>query len=87
MFLWVCVQGAFGAWTVTMKLQPVIVTLHLLFGMTLLALAAWLGGREDHLLHPGPGLAARMHGNCAACARWPGWPAPYCWSSWPWAGG
>jgi len=54
LFLWVCVQGAFGAWTVTMKLQPVIVTLHLLFGMTLLALAAWLGGREDHLLKPAP---------------------------------
>jgi cytochrome c oxidase assembly protein subunit 15 len=54
LFLWVCVQGAFGAWTVTMKLQPVIVTLHLLFGMTLLALAAWLGGREDHLLNPPP---------------------------------
>jgi cytochrome c oxidase assembly protein subunit 15 len=58
LFLWVCVQGAFGAWTVTMKLQPVIVTLHLLFGMTLLALAAWLGGREDHLLHPTPALTA-----------------------------
>ncbi|MFN3886079.1 MAG: COX15/CtaA family protein [Aquabacterium sp.] len=29
-FLWVCVQGAFGALTVTMKLQPIIVTLHLL---------------------------------------------------------
>lgn len=52
LFLWVCVQGAFGAWTVTLKLQPVIVTLHLLFGMTLLALAVWLGGREDHLLAP-----------------------------------
>jgi cytochrome c oxidase assembly protein subunit 15 len=57
LFLWVCVQGAFGAWTVTLKLQPVIVTLHLLFGMTLLALAAWLGGREDNLLHPTPALA------------------------------
>ncbi len=57
LFVWVLVQGAFGAWTVTLKLQPVIVTLHLLFGMTLLALAAWLGGREDHLLHPGPALA------------------------------
>jgi cytochrome c oxidase assembly protein subunit 15 len=57
LFLWVCVQGAFGAWTVTLKLQPVIVTLHLLFGMTLLALAAWLGGREDHLLKPMPALA------------------------------
>jgi cytochrome c oxidase assembly protein subunit 15 len=57
MFLWVCVQGAFGAWTVTMKLQPVIVTLHLLFGMALLALSVWLGGREDHLLHPAPSPA------------------------------
>jgi cytochrome c oxidase assembly protein subunit 15 len=48
----VCVQGAFGAWTVTMKLQPIIVTLHLLFGLTLLALAVWLGGREDNLMAP-----------------------------------
>src|SRR4051794_36671625 len=30
---WVCLQGAFGAFTVTMKLQPVIVTLHLLGGL------------------------------------------------------
>jgi cytochrome c oxidase assembly protein subunit 15 len=58
LFVWVCVQGAFGAWTVTLKLQPVIVTLHLLFGMTLLALAAWLGGREDARLQPAPALAA-----------------------------
>jgi cytochrome c oxidase assembly protein subunit 15 len=36
--LWVCLQGAFGALTVTMKLQPAIVTLHLLGGMVLLAL-------------------------------------------------
>jgi cytochrome c oxidase assembly protein subunit 15 len=50
LLLWVCVQGAFGAWTVTLKLQPVIVTLHLLFGMTMLAMAVWLGGREDKLL-------------------------------------
>jgi cytochrome c oxidase assembly protein subunit 15 len=35
---WVCVQGAFGALTVTMKLFPVIVTLHLLGGLALLAL-------------------------------------------------
>ena len=52
LLLWVCVQGAFGAWTVTLKLQPVIVTLHLLFGMTMLAIAVWLGGREDKLLAP-----------------------------------
>lgn len=39
--LWVCVQGAFGALTVTMKLFPAIVTLHLLFGLGLLMLLAW----------------------------------------------
>ena len=36
--VWVCIQGAFGALTVTMKLFPAIVTLHLLGGMLLLAL-------------------------------------------------
>ncbi|MEZ5706033.1 MAG: COX15/CtaA family protein [Burkholderiaceae bacterium] len=36
--LWVCLQGAFGALTVTMKLFPAIVTLHLLGGVGLLAL-------------------------------------------------
>lgn len=29
-FVWVCAQGAFGALTVTLKLQPIIVTSHLL---------------------------------------------------------
>lgn len=38
--VWVCIQGAFGALTVTMKLYPAIVTLHLLGGMILLALLA-----------------------------------------------
>ena len=36
--LWVCLQGAFGALTVTMKLFPAIVTMHLLGGLVLLAL-------------------------------------------------
>lgn len=36
--VWVCLQGAFGAWTVTLKLFPAIVTLHLLGGLVLLAL-------------------------------------------------
>ncbi len=36
--LWVCAQGAFGALTVTMKLFPAIVTLHLLGGAGLLVL-------------------------------------------------
>ncbi|MEO6278710.1 COX15/CtaA family protein [Roseateles sp.] len=39
--VWVCVQGAFGALTVTMKLFPAIVTLHLLFGVGLLMLLPW----------------------------------------------
>ncbi len=38
--LWVCLQGAFGALTVTMKLYPAIVTAHLLGGLVLLALLA-----------------------------------------------
>ena len=38
--VWVCLQGAFGALTVTMKLYPSIVTLHLLGGLGLLALLA-----------------------------------------------
>ena len=38
--VWVCVQGAFGALTVTMKLYPAIVTAHLLGGLTLIALLA-----------------------------------------------
>jgi cytochrome c oxidase assembly protein subunit 15 len=37
---WVCVQGAFGALTVTMKLYPAIVTAHLLGGLLLLVLLA-----------------------------------------------
>ena len=41
-FVWICVQGAFGALTVTMKLQPAIVSLHLLGGYGLL----WLLVRQ-----------------------------------------
>ncbi len=43
--VWVCVQGAFGALTVTMKLFPLIVTLHLLGGLVLLALLRAQGVR------------------------------------------
>ncbi len=35
---WVSFQGALGAWTVTMKLFPAVVTMHLLAGLVLLAL-------------------------------------------------
>ncbi|MBT8606536.1 heme A synthase [Polynucleobacter paneuropaeus] len=33
----VCIQGAFGAWTVTLKLQPIIVSTHLILALCLLA--------------------------------------------------
>jgi cytochrome c oxidase assembly protein subunit 15 len=52
LFLLICVQGAFGAWTVTLKLQPVIVTIHLLLGMALLAMLVWLACRQDQGLVP-----------------------------------
>ena len=45
LFFFVCLQGAFGAWTVTLKLQPIIVTTHLLLGMGLLAMLGWLSER------------------------------------------
>ncbi|MES2582953.1 MAG: COX15/CtaA family protein [Pseudomonadota bacterium] len=49
--VWVCIQGAFGALTVTMKLFPAIVTLHLLGGYILLGLLtvqASLLGRQHN---------------------------------------
>src|SRR5690625_4395628 len=50
----VCIQGAFGAWTVTQKLMPIIVTTHLLGGMIVLSLMTWLASREKphHPLSP-----------------------------------
>lgn len=49
LFFFVCLQGAFGAWTVTLKLQPVIVTTHLLLGLGLLALLVWSLEREQQV--------------------------------------
>jgi cytochrome c oxidase assembly protein subunit 15 len=42
----VAFQATLGMWTVTMLLKPAIVTLHLLGGMTTLALLTWLALRE-----------------------------------------
>ncbi len=47
---WVLAQGAFGALTVTMKLYPAIVTLHLLGGIGLLVLLAV----QDQVFAPRP---------------------------------
>jgi cytochrome c oxidase assembly protein subunit 15 len=58
---WVLGQGAFGALTVTMKLQPIIVTIHLLGGVGLLALLVWLALREGDVVHVrAPDSAARL---------------------------
>ena len=62
LLLLVCVQGAFGAWTVTLKLQPVIVTIHLLLGISLLSLLTWHAMRQN----PVPSV----HRD-AATMRWP----------------
>jgi len=59
----VCLQGAFGAWTVTHQLMPVVVTAHLLGGMGLLALMTWLAARE-RAHEPVPDSALRVW-------RWP----------------
>src|SRR3546814_17203715 len=60
----VCVQGPFGAWTVTHQLMPIVVTSHLLGRMLLLALMTWLAARET--THTPIG---------APDARWPTWMA------------
>jgi len=44
--LLICLQAAFGAWTVTMKLRPVIVTTHLLLGLSTLGLLMWSAMRQ-----------------------------------------
>ncbi|MET5020156.1 COX15/CtaA family protein, partial [Burkholderia pseudomallei] len=55
LLLLILVQGAFGAWTVTMKLQPVILTIHLLLGLTLLGTLGWLAARLTPLPAHEPG--------------------------------
>lgn len=67
--VWVCVQGAFGALTVTMKLFPAIVTLHLLGGLLLLALLCLQAVRY-----------AQMHDAAATLAMPPGLRALLWWS-------
>jgi cytochrome c oxidase assembly protein subunit 15 len=42
LFVVVCLQAALGAWTVTLLLKPLIVTAHLLGGLSTLGLMWWL---------------------------------------------
>jgi len=60
-FVWVCVQGLFGALTVTMKLYPAIVTLHLLggyLGLVLLTAQVQVASPRRATLTPGLHRAA-----------------------------
>jgi len=59
----VLLQGFFGKWTVTFLLKPGLVTLHLLGGMTLVAMLAWLAARHLPLSRA---TAARGLGTLAA---------------------
>lgn len=60
LLLLVCVQAAFGRLTVTWRLQPLIVTSHLLLGLCTLALLWWLvltlGTRQEGAWHGGGAL-------------------------------
>ena len=55
----VAFQATLGMWTVTMLLKPAIVTLHLLGGMTTLAVLMWIALRE---VNPQPAPAAIARG-------------------------
>ncbi len=58
-WLAVCLQGAFGAFTVTWKLYPAVVTGHLLGGLALLVLlAAQAEVQSGRVLRLGPALRA-----------------------------
>jgi heme A synthase len=76
----VLLQGIFGMLTVTWRLKPLIVTLHLLFGLTTLSLLWWLvlGLARGH---DGPwrhGAVLRGDRWRVAARRW------RCWDCWRW---
>ena len=57
----VAFQVLLGMWTVTLLLKPVIVTLHLLGGMTILAILAWLATDQfEASTHSSPAQSRRL---------------------------
>jgi cytochrome c oxidase assembly protein subunit 15 len=56
---WVILQGLFGMWTVTLRLQPAVVTSHLLGGIILFALL--LMQRNRVMPHPQVAVAAARY--------------------------
>lgn len=61
----VMLQGAFGAWTVTQRLQPIFVTTHLLLGLGLMAMLIWHALRFTDAGRP----KRRTEASVAAIAR------------------
>lgn len=55
----ILLQGAFGAFTVTLKLWPQVVTLHLLGGLSVLLLFFWLHLRLRLVVTPTPTMEPR----------------------------
>ncbi|MGH8297807.1 MAG: COX15/CtaA family protein [Steroidobacteraceae bacterium] len=82
LFATVLVQALLGMLTVTWLLKPLIVTLHLLFGMTTLALLWWAWLRLQHRPFPGPG--ERWASRVEAASDRAGWGAHH--QGWPVAG-
>jgi cytochrome c oxidase assembly protein subunit 15 len=66
--LLVIFQAALGAWTVTMLLKPAIVTSHLMGGMAIFALLAWLALRQEIPPPQGPAATAGIMRGLAALA-------------------
>ena len=52
-------QGLLGMWTVTLLLKPLIVTAHLVGGLTTMSLLWWLGLDASRASGPGPGSELR----------------------------
>ncbi len=68
--LLICLQAAFGMWTVTMLLMPAIVTGHLIGGMTTLALLAWLAARQRAVTAPEERSASAAAASGPVAGRW-----------------
>lgn len=57
----VILQGLLGMWTVTLLLKPLIVVLHLLGGLTTLALLTWLAYRPQRSIPDAPMNGEALH--------------------------
>jgi cytochrome c oxidase assembly protein subunit 15 len=68
LFVLVCLQGALGALTVTLLLKPLIVTAHLLGGLTTLGLLWWLSLTPERRILSARELALRRYALVAVAA-------------------